>query len=265
MKKNWKQELIQKWDKSVSYTFQGNKADIYYYDEITTTMEFANKMARDNCPNGTIIVAKKQNKGHGRLKRTWHSSKGGLYFTMVLRPDLSISSSFKINYAASLSIALILQKLFEIPAKVKWPNDVLVHGKKISGMISEMSADSQKIHYINIGIGINVNNDPQSYEPKAISIKNIIKHSITIDTVLQAFLKEFEKQSDNIDNKNIISKWKDINCTLGNQVKIVTSEKTFEGQAIDIDETGALIIKQNNGCLKHVIYGDCFHNESYYS
>ncbi|MBW1984315.1 MAG: biotin--[acetyl-CoA-carboxylase] ligase, partial [Deltaproteobacteria bacterium] len=158
----------------------------------------------------------------------------------------------------SLSLAKILQNYFSLNAKVKWPNDVLVDDKKISGLLSEMEADDNGIYFVNIGIGINVNNDPALEEPNATSLKKLLGKDVLRKTILSLFLDEFEN-SLNLSNVNkIMSQWKKYTMTLGKEVRIVTSRETTEGTAIDVDESGALILKLEDGSLKKIIYGDCF-------
>jgi len=118
-----------------------------------------------------VVVAGRQTRGRGRLRRQWLSDDGGLYFTMVLRPEIPLLLSSRVNFLASLTLARVLRELFHINAAVKWPNDILVDGRKISGMLSELEAETDRLLFINIGMDINVNNDPSGVEPGASSLK----------------------------------------------------------------------------------------------
>ncbi|MBW1812597.1 MAG: biotin--[acetyl-CoA-carboxylase] ligase [Deltaproteobacteria bacterium] len=240
------------------WEFEKRESHIHYFSEVNSTMDVARNMAKDDCPHFTVIIAESQTKGRGRLKRKWISEEGGLYFTIVLRPDVPITLVHMVNFCASLSLAKILQNHFSLNAKVKWPNDVLVDDKKISGLLSEMEADDNGIYFVNIGIGINVNNDPALEEPNATSLKKLLGKDVLRKTILSLFLDEFEN-SLNLSNVNkIMSQWKKYTMTLGKEVRIVTSRETTEGTAIDVDESGALILKLEDGSLKKIIYGDCF-------
>ncbi|MBW1643406.1 MAG: biotin--[acetyl-CoA-carboxylase] ligase [Deltaproteobacteria bacterium] len=240
------------------WEFEKRESHIHYFSEVNSTMDVARNMAKDDCPHFTVIIAESQTKGRGRLKRKWISEEGGLYFTIVLRPDVPITLVHMVNFCASLSLAKILQNYFSLNAKVKWPNDVLVDDKKISGLLSEMEADDNGIYFVNIGIGINVNNDPALEEPNATSLKKLLGKDVLRKTILSLFLDEFEN-SLNLSNVNkIMSQWKKYTMTLGKEVRIVTSRETTEGTAIDVDESGALILKLEDGSLKKIIYGDCF-------
>ena len=168
------------------------------------------------------------------------------------------SLGYMINFCASLSLAKILQDHFFLNARVKWPNDIMVDDKKISGLLSEMETDEDRVSFINIGIGINVNNDPAADEPNATSLKKILGKAILRKTILSLFLEEFESSLTTSSVKTIMSQWKKYTMTLGRKVRIVTSRETSEGTAIDVDESGALILKLADGTVKQIIYGDCF-------
>ena len=240
------------------WEFEKRESHIYYFPEVNSTMDVARNMAKDDCPHFTVIIAESQTKGRGRLKRKWISEQGGLYFTIVLRPDMPISLVHMVNFCASLSLAKILQNHFSLNAKVKWPNDVLVDDKKISGLLSEMEADDNEINFVNIGIGINVNNDPALEESNATSVKKLLGKDFLRKTILSLFLDEFENSLSLSSVNKIMSQWKKYTMTLGKEVRIVTSRETTEGTAIDVDESGALILKLEDGSLKKIIYGDCF-------
>lgn len=251
--------LINSPDIPFSWEFPERESQIHYFSEVTSTMDVAKDLARKGCPDFTVVVAGRQKKGRGRLKRIWFSSEGGLYFTIVLRPKISPVVSFKINFSASLVLAQILRNMFGIKAMVKWPNDILVDGKKISGMLSEMEAEADMITFLNIGLGINVNNDPTSEEPMAASLKKVLGREISKKEILARYLEEFEKRLNNVTLDNVISEWKQYTLTLNRHVKIVANHEVSEGFAIDVDENGALVLELEDGSTKRVIYGDCFH------
>ena len=243
------------------WEFPGREASLVYFPELDSTMDTAKDLARKNCPDFTVVVAGVQLKGRGRLRRVWLSAEGGLYFTMVLRPQIHPLQSSRVNFLASLTLARTLQDQFDIDAKVKWPNDILVDGKKICGMLSELEAEGDHVTFINIGMGINVNNNPEVFEAKASSIKNIVGQEIPRKEILGPFLDEFEKRMKIADFDHVISEWKKNTATLNQMVKIVTTHDETEGLAVDVDENGALMVKLEDGTLKTVIYGDCFHVE----
>ena len=250
--------LIDSPDIPFPWEFADRGLNILYYPELSSTMDTAKDLARKNCPDFTVVVAGRQTKGRGRLKRQWRSDDGGLYFTMVLRPDLPVLLSSRINFLASLTLAHVLRELFQIAAAVKWPNDILVDGYKISGMLSELEAETDRILFINIGMGINVNNDPSVVEPGASSLRKIVGREISKKILLDRFLAEFRQRLKKTKFENVISEWKKYTVTLNRQVKIVTHKEVSEGLAVDVDENGALVLELANGKQKKIVYGDCF-------
>jgi len=241
------------------WEFGEKEHNIHYFDEVDSTMDIARELARKQCPHFTVVIAGRQNKGRGRLKRSWLSSEGGLYFTIVVRPKIPPVLSSRVNFAASMILAQTLRNMFNINAMVKWPNDVLVDGKKISGILSEMEAEIDRVSFISIGLGINVNNDPTSDEPMATSLKKILGKEVPRIEVLKAFLDRFEDAVNDANLDNVVSEWKKYTETLNRHVKIITTHNVSEGLAIDVDDNGALILKLADGSVKKIIYGDCFH------
>lgn len=241
------------------WEFGDKERNIHYFDEVDSTMDIARELARKQCPHFTVVIAGRQKKGRGRLKRSWLSSEGGLYFTVVVRPEIPLVLSSRVSFAASMILAKTLRNMFKINAMVKWPNDILVDGKKISGILSEMEAEIDRISFINIGLGINVNNDPTPYEPMATSLKKILGKEVPRIEVLKAFLCHFEDTVNEADFANAVSEWKRYTETLNRHVRIVTAHEISEGLALDVDDNGALILQLANGSLKKIIYGDCFH------
>ena len=254
-------QLINSPDIPFPWEFDNPNFNILYYPEVSSTMDTAKDLARKNCPDFTVVVAGRQTRGRGRLKRQWLSDDGGLYFTMVLRPDIPVRLSSRVNFLASLTLARVLRELFQIDAAVKWPNDLLVKGKKISGMLAELEAETNRVVFISIGMGINVNNDPSKAEPGATSLKKITGREISKNLLLARFLDEFETSLGKADLNYVISEWKKYTVTLGRRVKIVTHKEVSEGLAIDVEPDGALILKLADGTHKKIVYGDCFHQE----
>lgn len=245
-------ESVFPWD------FPGREHLVRHYPDTVSTMDIAREMARNGCPDSTVVVADRQAKGRGRLNREWHSSDGGLYFTMVLRPELPPVFSFRINFAASHVLATTLRQMFAVNARVKWPNDILVDGRKLSGMLSEMEAEGERVSFINIGIGLNVNNDPAVEGSLAVSLQELLGRKTSRREILTRFLDAFdERRKKPLDS--IIDEWKQDTITLGQRVKIVTVRHEFEGRAVDVDSTGALVLQLDDGSMESVIYGDCFH------
>jgi BirA family biotin operon repressor/biotin-[acetyl-CoA-carboxylase] ligase len=250
--------LIHSPDILFPWEYQGEAANIQYFAEVSSTMDTAKDLARKNCPDFTVVIAGRQTNGRGRLNRTWLSDDGGLYFTMVLRPEIPVQWSFRVNFLASLTLAQVIREMLQIEAKVKWPNDILVDEKKISGMLSELEAEADRVFFISIGIGINVNNDPSGAEPGASSLKQIAGCEVSRKDLLARFLEVFGDRLKNADFEDVVAEWKKYTLTLGRHVRIVTHLEKSEGLAVDVDESGALVLELADGNLKKIVYGDCF-------
>ena len=253
--------LIDSPDIPFPWEFWDQDYNILYYPEVSSTMDTAKELARKDCPDFTVVVAGRQTRGRGRLKRQWLSDDGGLYFTLVLRPDIPVLLSSRVNFLASLTLACVLRELFQIDAAVKWPNDILVDGHKISGMLSELEAETDRVLFINIGMGINVNNDPSGVEPGASSLKKITGREISKKILLARFLAEFEERIKRAEFENVISEWKRYSITLNRRVKIVTHKEVSEGLAVDGEQAGARVLELADGTRKKIVYGDCFHQD----
>ena len=237
-------------------------ANIHYYDELPSTMDTARQKARKGCPEFTIVVAGTQVRGRGRLDRTWVSSPGGLYFTVVCRPPIPPTLSARASFAASLTLVKNLREMFDVPATVKWPNDILVDGKKISGMLSEMEAEADRVGFINIGIGLNLNNDPTPDEPSATSLALLLGREVSIIAILEQFIKNFKQLVNPEPPEDVIAQWKQYTSTLNRTVRVVTYNNVTEGTAVDVDIDGALLIRVADGSIHRVVYGDCFYKDN---
>lgn len=241
------------------WEFPGWESRIIYYPELPSTMAVAKGLARNGCPDFTTVIAGRQTSGRGRLNRLWLSEEGGLYFTMVLRPDLPPVLSSRVSFLASLTLAATLNEIFDIHAQVKWPNDILVNERKLSGMLSELEAEADRIAFINIGVGINVNNDPEPVQPEATSLKEILGREVSKKDILLRYLGAFEKKMQEAAFDHVVRDWKQYAVTLNRDVRVVTNREVIMGRAIDVDDTGALILKCADGSLQKILYGDCFH------
>lgn len=246
-------------DLCLPWEFPGRADTIHYFDRTSSTMDRARELANKGCPHFTTVVAERQDSGRGRLKRTWTSAGGGLYFTIVLRPQIPPVLSYRINFGVALTLANLLNEKYNIQAKVKWPNDILVAEQKVVGILSEMETEADMIRFINVGIGINVNNDPPPHVAQAAALKDFAGHPLSRRDLLAGFLDAFEETFNHLEDIDIVAQWKQQTITLNRPVKIMTLNDTVEGLAIDVDEGGALILQMDDGSTQRVLYGDCFH------
>ena len=246
-------------DSLVPWAFEAWQDRIQYFQETGSTMDEAMVMARKGCADFTVVVAQRQTCGRGRMQRTWVSADGGLYFTVVVRPDIPMVLAGLVNLAAAVDMANLLRSLYQVDACLKWPNDILVDQYKLCGVLSQMEGEGDQVAHMNIGIGLNVNNAPQTESPMAISLKALLGRSVPRREILVAFLNDFKKRMLVFDPIAVIDEWKSNNVTLGRQVRVITVKDRVEGTAVDLDSHGGLILRLADGTCQTVLYGDCFH------
>jgi BirA family biotin operon repressor/biotin-[acetyl-CoA-carboxylase] ligase len=247
-------DILQPWE------FPGREGRLHCHREADSTMTLARRLAREGCPPFTVVTADQQTQGRGRLGRVWHSRPGGLYFTIVLRPDLPPQLSSLTTFAAGLTWVKLLEEDYGISVGLKWPNDLLAGERKLSGMLSEMEARGDLLTFVNIGIGLNVNNDPGVDEPGAVTLSRLAGRPLSRRDLLEGFLDRFEhRMSDPHGLDHIIAEWRPLAVTLSRPVKIVTTRETITGVARDVDDTGALILELADGSRQRILHGDCFH------
>lgn len=240
-------------------TVLGSK--ICYYSITGSTNEDAKKLAREGVPDGTLVIAEKQHKARGRMGRAWNSPDGGLWFSVILRPHFVPMDAPKLTIMTAVAVAEAIIQTTGIHAKIKWPNDILTDGKKVCGILTEMSAEMDAINYVIIGVGINVNNDDFPDELKGIgtSLKQIKGENINRLALLSALLKKLEYYYIKAENEGfheVFEKWRSLCINLGKKVNITGKNGSFEGIAIDIDEFGALLVRTENGEVVRVLSGD---------
>ena len=216
--------------------------------------------------HGMVIIAEEQTGGIGRMGRAWISPSGGIWITIVLKPHIPIDRVFMITMAGSVALARAIRKEFDLGALIKWPNDIFIGNKKVAGLLLELAAEADAVHYCLLGMGIDVNVQLDQFSPalqkEITSISAEVGHEVDRAAFLARILKEFESHYLLIESgeyDTIIREWKSLSCTLDRRVEIRTLKNSFEGEAVDIDEFGALIIRKDNGKLERVIAGDC-HN-----
>ncbi len=231
---------------------------IHFFRETVSTMDEATTLARAGCPDFTVAVADRQSAGRGRMERVWVSESGGLYFTVVVRPDIPVVEASLVNLAAAVEMAELLRTAYKVPAVLKWPNDILVNGLKICGILSRMETEGERIAYLSIGVGLNVNNDAPEQELPAVSVKVVAGHDVPRREILTDFLDRFEKRLGQFDAQSVIADWKKNNMTIGNQVIVKTFKDKVQGRATDIDPGGGLILQLEDGSLQTIVHGDCF-------
>ena len=237
---------------------------VYSYRRIRSTNETAMEMARGGAPEGSLVVAEEQTAGRGRLQRRWHSPPGvGLWASLVLRPRMPSNHVFQLAICGALAIAETITDTTHLPVKVKWPNDVLVKGRKLAGILTETQLDRQKVLCVVLGIGVNVNQNPQDFprglHHKATSLRMELKRSISRVSILQDVLLRFEQIYHLFEAQGLapfLDRWRQLSWVLERRVTLRVGEKEVSGRAVDIAETGALVLEDGSGRRHRFLAGD---------
>jgi len=237
---------------------------IFFTREIGSTNDWAKELAEMGAPEGTVAIAETQTAGRGRLSRKWHSPKGGLWFSMILKPDLKPSETVKLVFWASLAVAETLRGLYGLKAEVKWPNDVLVDGRKVCGILLETKTVGEKVDYVVVGVGINANFKVEKELPPelwetATSLENTFGKQIALEPLLKALLEKLENLYQTFLKEgftSILAKWKTFASFLGCEVEVYSGNEKLEGLASDVDGEGALVLRLKGGSLRRVFVGD---------
>lgn len=235
---------------------------VHYFEEVPSTMDIARKMARAGAPHLSLVIAGGQLRGRGRLGRQWLSDHGGLYMTAILRPALPLMEAHKASFAFSVEMTTALRNLFSIDARVKWPNDILIGDRKLAGMLAEMEAEADLLSFINIGMGVNIHNQPADDSIPAVSLKKLVGERASCLKLLRTFLPALAERLTPDGLKAAVADWKKLCNTIGRRVTVETTHETICGTAKDINENGALVVQLSDGTCVPVVYGDCFHNDS---
>ncbi|AHL22465.1 biotin--[acetyl-CoA-carboxylase] ligase [Thermococcus nautili] len=222
--------------------------------EVGSTNDYAREIAED-VPEGTVVIARRQRAGRGRKGRNWVSPEGGLWMTAILKPRSSPEHIPKLVFVGALAVVDTLAR-YGIPAEIKWPNDVLVDGKKIAGILSECKLNSFAL----LGIGLNVNNRvPEELRDLAVSMAELIGRELKLEGVLDALLRSLSywySLFKSGQHGKILQSVRTRSSVLGKDVVILEDgEVVLRGRAVGIDDSGALLVDTGES-VERVIYGD---------
>jgi biotin-[acetyl-CoA-carboxylase] ligase BirA-like protein len=237
---------------------------VLFSRKVNSTNVWAKCLACSGAQEGTIAIAETQSSGHGRLDRRWYSPVGGLWFSVVLRPKIRAPEVSQLTLLTALSVIQTLRDLYGLETRAKWPNDVLVNGKKICGILGEANSKAGNVSFVIIGIGLNANFHvdkalPESMIATATSLETEIGHKVGLERLLATLLKRFEADYNIYARRgfsHILTKWKELANFLGREVDAIDQNRTFRGIAEDIDADGALILRLDDGTLKRFLAAD---------
>ncbi|SFR84297.1 biotin--[acetyl-CoA-carboxylase] ligase [Anaeromicropila populeti] len=237
--------------------------EVRFYDEIDSTNMEARRHAEAHESHGMVILAEQQNAGKGRRGRNWVSPKGtGIWMSLILKPEFAPEKASMLTLLGALAGAEAIKDCTGLDCRIKWPNDLVVNGKKVCGILTEMSSEIDYIHYVIIGMGINVNADffPDDICHVATSLKlegkqNYMRNQIAAK-ILFYLEKHYEKFCNYGDLRDFVKEYNLLLINRGKEVKIIDSNHTFTGEALGIDSEGRLLVKDAAGQITEVMSGE---------
>lgn len=231
---------------------------VLYYPSLTSTMEVARQEALQGAAEGTVILAEEQTAGKGRIKRTWLSPGGNIALSVILYPSLAHLPSMIM--LASLAVAHAIETATGLKPQIKWPNDILIQGRKVCGILLESDVQGSAVNYISIGIGINVTLSPADFpeiQDIATSLSAELGRDVSRLAVLRCLLVEIEKLYLTLSaGGSIYEEWRASLVTLGKKVRATTGDAVYEGVAESVDRDGSLLLRGSDGGLTRIIAGD---------
>jgi BirA family transcriptional regulator, biotin operon repressor / biotin---[acetyl-CoA-carboxylase] ligase len=238
--------------------------DIRVFEQTTSTNDVIEKLARDGVREGVVVFAESQTKGRGRLGRKWISpGRKGLWFSVLLRPDLRPQEATQLTVASATALRRAIQSETGLHPEIKWPNDILIGGKKVAGILTEMSAEPDRVRHAILGMGVDVNLAAGEFPPEwrklATSLKIESGRAISRAELATAILRELDRDYARVCTGGfsvLADEWVAHCKTIGRNVTIQIGERKIRGRAESLDDAGALLLRTEHGRLERIIGGD---------
>lgn len=231
---------------------------VLYYPEVGSTNETARQEAGRGAPEGTVVIAGKQTQGRGRLKRSWMTPEGNIALSVILYPQMAFMPS--LIMVASLAAARAIESATGMETQIKWPNDVLINGRKVCGILIETDIRPERVNYAVIGIGINVNmkiEELAGVRTPATSLSHETGGEVSRLKILRALLENMDALYHILlSGGSVFAEWRDRLVTLGQEVRVTAGDTAFEGIAESVNSDGSLIVRRQDGRLERVVAGD---------
>lgn len=240
--------------------------NIYYFDSVNSTQKVAHEVTNEGAPEGTIVIADEQTQGKGRLAREWHSLKQkGVWMSLIVKPNLPPQQAPQFTLITAVAAARAIESVTGLSPEIKWPNDILLNGKKVIGILTELQAEADKITALIIGIGMNVNHSDEDFpeEIKEIATSLALEKGDEVSRVklIQTFLKTFEKYYHLYLEKGFAPLkvlWESYAISIGKTITATTVAEKITGKAIGITDQGVLKVEDDQGKV-HYIYSADIH------
>jgi len=232
---------------------------IVAYEVLNSTNDTAYHLAENGEKEGTVVISERQRKGRGRQRRHWVSPPGGIYLSCILKPDIEPKEVAKITLVAAVAVCVSVREITGAQAMIKWPNDILISRKKVCGILTEMKAEQDKVDFLVVGIGINVTTAVRCLPKGATSLARESEQEVSKVALTKKVLEHIEEYLGKFKDEgfsSIRAEWHRYSTTIGHYVRVQCHDERIEGEALDVDEDGALVIRLDNGFQKRVLSGD---------
>jgi len=238
--------------------------DIRVFEQTTSTNDVIEKLARDGVKEGVVVFAESQTRGRGRLGRKWVSpARKGLWFSMLLRPDLRPQETTQLTVASATALRRAIVSETRLEPEIKWPNDILIDGKKVAGILTELSAELDRVKHVIMGMGIDVNQDadefPAELRKTATSLKIESGQTVPRAGLATAILRELDKDYARIcagEFAEVADEWETHCTTIGKNVIVQIGDRKIRGRAESLDADGSLLLRTEHGRLETIFGGD---------
>ena len=239
---------------------------LYYFAEIDSTNACARRLAEQGANEGGVVIAEAQTRGRGRLGRSWISPRlVNLYVSVILRPQLAPVHAPQLTLMAAVALADTIASFIGAPPTIKWPNDILVGGKKLAGILTESSCDSERIEFVILGIGVNLNYPlalmPKVIRERATSILALTKNNIKREAFLQRLIQDLDRcygELEEVGFDSLALRWEALFGLRGKGVRVEMTDHIMIGIAKGIDRDGALIVEDDRGERQRIVASDVF-------
>ncbi len=235
---------------------------LHYFRRVESTNDTAKTLAEQGAPEGTVVVASEQSAGRGRLGRPWASPPGGLWLSVILRPSWPAAEWPRLAFAASVAVASAIERSLGIPTQVKWPNDLVLDGRKLGGVLLEAAGS-----YVVVGIGLNANVRLSAFPPDlaavVTSLEERLGYPVDLVGLTQEILRDLEHAYQAVldDPHALMEQWRVRSITLGRHVRVVGAGAACEGVAESVDADGTLVVRTKTG-LRRIVASDVSLRES---
>lgn len=238
--------------------------EIQVFQQTTSTNDLVEMLARGGVKEGAVVFAESQTRGRGRLGRSWVSPAGkGLWFSVLLRPKLRLECVTQLTIAAATALSRAIRSQTDLRPEIKWPNDLLLAGRKVAGVLTELTAEPGAIKHVILGVGVNVNLAPDDFPRElgklATSLRIECGHSLDRGALAAAILQELDTDYARLTSggfESLADEWESQCTTLGREITIAMGERCFRGRAESLDPGGALLLRTHHGHLERITAGD---------